>query len=266
MLLLTVFTSKMAYSQEQTLHKFIAIKNPKALKVDELSNIYIVDAHKGIVKYNADFDSVAYFQKLQNGSIGTVDITDPMRVLVYYPDYFKVVMLDNMLSAITTIDLKKLPIQQPSAIASARDGGFWVYDYMQLKFLKFDRQLKLVATSNDLRVALQEVLRFDVLFEKYNELIALDYHKGLYFFDRFGDFQNKLELPASSGIHTMQKEGAQLIYSTPDAITLYNLETFERKMIDTKSLFNKKSRGIHFTRNFLYFLADDGLYIYNNTP
>src|SRR5690606_31003589 len=121
-----------------------------------------------------------------------MDVTDPMRILVYYPNFLQVVMLDRMMAPLNHVDLKMLGIRQPTAVAVSRDGSFWVYDYLQVKLIKLDRQYKNVAQSNDLRILLNEVPKFEMMFEKDNELWAYDKDKGLFIFNRFGDFLSKI--------------------------------------------------------------------------
>jgi hypothetical protein len=256
------FTS-ITYAQSPELLKTIHIPGAKLFSVDELKNVYIVDGKNGIVKYNAEGDSIAYFQVLTHGPISSIDVTDPMRVLVYYANFFKIMLLDRMLAPINTIDLKTLNIQQPTAIATAKDGGFWVYDYMQVKLMKLDRRYNSVANSNDLRVQLQEVPKFEMMFEKDNELWAYDPEKGLYVFNRFGDFINKIVLQSNLPILSFQKEQEQLIYATQELITVYNLQNFTTKILNIEHLIGKKNKGVFINRDYFYVLNKEGLSIYS---
>lgn len=237
----------------------------RRFSVDELNNVYLVDKKNGITKYNAEGDSVAFFQQISLGPVGAMDVTDPMRILVYYPNFLQVVMLDRMMAPLNHVDLKMLGIRQPTAVAVSRDGSFWVYDYLQVKLIKLDRQYKNVAQSNDLRILLNEVPKFEMMFEKDNELWAYDKDKGLFIFNRFGDFLSKIELPSATAVLNIRKEQDQVIYTSADLISVYNLKDLTLKTLDVMQVTGEKPRAVWITKDHLYVLGPGGLNIYNVT-
>ncbi len=240
-------------------------KDIRRFSVDELNNVYLADKKNGITKYNAEGDSVCFFQHISLGPVGAMDVTDPMRVLVYYPNFLQVVMLDRMMAPLNQVDLKTLGIRQPTAVAVSRDGGFWVYDYLQVKLIKLDRQYKNVAQSNDLRILLNEVPKFEIMFEKDNELWAYDQEKGLFIFNRFGDFLNKITLPSATAVLNIRKEQDQVIYTSAGLISVYNLQDLTLKTLDVMQVTGEKPRAVWITKDHLYVLAPGGLNIYNVT-
>lgn len=251
------------HAQAPMLQRQLPGKQLRRFSVDELNNIYLVDKTNGITKYNAEGDSVAFFQQISQGPVGAMDVTDPMRVLVYYPNFLQITVLDRMMAPLSRVDLKALGIQQPTAIAASRDGGFWVYDYLQVKLIKMDRQYKNVAGSNDLRLLLDEVPKFELMFEKDNELWAYDKEKGVFVFNRFGDLINKIALSSATVVLNIQKEQDQLIYTAADLISVYSLRDFSLKTLDIVQVTGEKARGVFLSRDRLYVLTADGLNIYH---
>lgn len=241
---------------------YISKKQGKLLSVDELSNIYIVDKKNGITKYNETGDSIAFFQQLINGPIASLDVTDPMRLLVYYPNFNKVLLLDRMLGLNSTIDLKLMGINQPSAVATAKDGGFWVYDYSQFKMLKFDRQMKKVVESNDLRLVMTDVPKFNLILEHENELWALSDVNVLFVFTRYGELVNTYPLGLEEEIINMQREGNQLIYSTNKNAFVFDINSQQKKNISLTPLIKQEIKGIEFTKDKVYLLQKDGVYTF----
>lgn len=241
--------------------RVILKKQPKLMAVDELSNIYIVDKRNNITKYDEHLDSVANFQIAQNGPVSSIDVSDPFRVLVYYTNFNKLIILDRMLSVQNTIDLKLLHIHQPTAVATSKDGGFWVYDYSQNKLLKYDRQLALVAESNDLRIALGVSPKFDILLERQNELWGLSDDNHLYMFTRYGELVNHFKLDTDEPILSLQRVENQLIYATNSQIFVQKLDN---NIVNTINLpqDGKKLKQVIFTYQYIYQLNDEGVLIW----
>lgn len=227
--------------------------NGKLIQVDELNNLYIVDKKNGITKYNDTGDSVAFFQIMNNGPIESIDVTDPLRILVHYPNFNKMLVLDRMLAMQNTIDLKLLQVNQATAVATTKDGGFWVYDYSQNKLLKYDRQYRVASESNDLRVSLNVVPRFNYLLERSNELWALSEQNELFVFTRFGDYVNQYKLETTEPIVALQRVGDQLIYATNNKIYLHQLLNQQIRMIDL-GVGKGEILGVVFTSEKIYLL------------
>ena len=254
-----------AHAQKPVLSKQLVAKNIKLFKVDELNSVYLIDKKNAITKYNDAGDSLAFFQQITNGPIGAVDASDPLRVLVYYPNFLKIVVLDRMLAPLNTVDLSALGIQQPTAIAASQDGSFWVYDYSQVSLMKIDKQYKKMAQSNNLRVMLNEVPKFELMFETDKELFAYDSNRGLYMFTRFGDFINKLPLQADSEILDIQKIQNQIVYATAKNIYVYNLNDFSVNSMNIGQVIGTAAKSVYLDRSFLYVLNSAGLDIYSVT-
>src|SRR4051812_1226942 len=82
----------------------------RMMTVDELGNVYVVRKDNSLVKFTEAGDSSTFYRSVLNGEIGGVDATNPLRVVVYYPAYSKVVLLDRMLAPKSELDLKKMNI------------------------------------------------------------------------------------------------------------------------------------------------------------
>ena len=62
------------------------------------------------------------------GALRFVDAGNPMKVLVFYPDFARLILLDSKLSPQSTIDLRELKINQPLTACNSKENGYWVYD------------------------------------------------------------------------------------------------------------------------------------------
>ena len=96
---------------------------------DNLDNLYIITVQEQLKKYNANGDSVAVFNGVKRfGKLYAVDVSNPMKLLLFYKDFSNVVILDRLLAVRSTIDLRQHNILQASAIAISYDNNIWVFD------------------------------------------------------------------------------------------------------------------------------------------
>ena len=70
--------------------------------------------------------------------LAQIDVSNPMRVLLYYKDFSTIVILDRFMTNRSTIDLRKQDIFQVEAVCLSYDNKIWVYDEFEHK-LKKDR-------------------------------------------------------------------------------------------------------------------------------
>jgi hypothetical protein len=76
--------------------------------VDNLDNIYILNSRNQVKKLNANGDSVAIYNDVKKfGQATLIDVSNPLKLLLYYKDFATVVVLDRFLNAVNVIDLRK---------------------------------------------------------------------------------------------------------------------------------------------------------------
>src|SRR5919112_2019992 len=73
---------------------------------DNLGNIYIINAASHLKKFNDKGDSVSSINDVRRyGKISSIDVTNPLKILVYYKEFARLVVLDRLLNVRSTIDL-----------------------------------------------------------------------------------------------------------------------------------------------------------------
>jgi hypothetical protein len=94
--------------------------------VDNLGNLYIVSNTGQIKKIGPNGDSIAVFNNVrQYGKLYLIDVTNPLRALLYYRDFGTIVVLDRFLNTRATIDLRKQQLFQVNAIGQSYDNNIW---------------------------------------------------------------------------------------------------------------------------------------------
>jgi len=244
-------------AQELILFRTLPI-SARYLTTDGVGNIYVVLPDNTIVRYDENGDSTGNYKSVINGSIGQVDATNPLRILVFYPDYNKLVLLDKMLTPISEVAIQHIAPSGTRVVASAADGAIWMYDGFQAQLKKIDITLQKVISSNDLRQELQTVLTPNFMVEYNRQVYMSDTAKGIYIFDRFGNFVQSIPL---QGIYYFQPMGSHIVYLKNDTLFAWDMEKIKSATLHIPQRKNLP-RMASLVRDKLYVLFDDALQIF----
>ena len=133
------------------------------------------------------------------GAPASIDVSDPFAILLFYPEYGTVVVLDRTLSELGRIDLFALnEVRQPEALARASDRGTWVFDAWdyRLKLLNPGGGLRL--QSNDLRLELKLSEAPSAIFvDRGTVLLHYAAEQKLAVFTNYGRFKHWVDLPTA---------------------------------------------------------------------
>jgi hypothetical protein len=241
----------------QELIRSVPTEHARSITTDELGNVYLVRQDNALIRYSSEGDSTGNFRSIQNGDLQWVDATNPLRILLYYQAFSKVILLDRMLTVKNELDLKKLSIFNPPAVGMSADGRIWVYDFVNARLKKIDDQLNVINTSNDMRQESETVPRPTALLERDTRVFLCDPANGIYTFDRFASYLNTLEI---KGAEHLQAFGSQLIYRDRDSLRAYDLKTLSLRTIPLPAQPDFIAARVE--RNRLYLLFADRLELY----
>lgn len=164
-------------------------------EVDNLGNIYVLNADNQLKKLSAAGDSLAVFNDVRRyGKIAYIDVTNPLKILLYYQDFGTVVMLDRFLNNINSIDLRKFNFFQVSSIGLAYDNTLWLYDELEGKLKKIGDDGSLILETTDIRQLTDAVPEPELLTDQGGLVYLYDSLKGLFIFDHYGGFQKFIPL------------------------------------------------------------------------
>ncbi len=230
-----------------------------AFTVDHLDNIYLLTSTDQLKKLDAIGDSVAVFNNVKNnGKVLHIDVSNPLRVLLYYKDFSTVVVLDRLLNVRSTIDLRKQNIFQVQAIGLSYDNKLWLYDEQEHKLKKIDEDGKLLFETSDFRQLFNEAYSFTSVSDQDGFLYLYDSLKGVLVFDYYGSLKRKIPL---TGLKNFKAAGKFLFGIRNDSLVRYQADIFfSKEIILPQGL--RQALAISFTANRAYALKSDGLEIY----
>jgi hypothetical protein len=228
--------------------------------VDNLDNIYILNSRNQIKKLDVNGDSVAVFNDIKKyGQATFIDVSNPLKVLLYYKDFATIVALDRFLNIRNTIDLRKQNILQVRAIGQSYDNKIWVYDELESKLKKIDEDGKLLLETPDFRLLLGQAPSPLKIFDEDKYVYLYDSLQGVFVFDYYGALKNNIMI---SRWQNFKVAGKYIFGSRADTLYRYEIKTFlldDWKM--PEQLYH--SRAFNFSSTRLYALKNDGIEIYS---
>ena len=227
--------------------------------VDNLGNIYLLNADDQIKKLNSNGDSVSVANALKRyGDIYSMDVSNSLKLAVYYKDFSTIVVLDRFLKNVNTIDLRKYGILQANSVAISYDNNYWVFDEVENKLKKIDDNGNLLLSTPDLRTVFDELFLPEKIIDYSGYVYLYNKTSGCKIFDYYGAL--KESLPALNWDNIQVIKNSILGYNS-NGIHVYNIQLFT----ENNFVINGKMNALKMQKLFnnLYVLKTDGLYMYS---
>jgi hypothetical protein len=263
---LTIFLLLFAYcfgSKAQSDSSFMSFKKLKGdivgFAADNFDNIYLLNSSDQLKKINENGDSVAVFNNVRKyGKVAQIDVSNPLRVLLYYKDFSTVVILDRLLNIRSTIDFRKQEIFQVQAVCLSYDNKIWLYDEFEHKLKKIDEDGKVLFATTDFRQLFDEAFSFTSISDQDGFIYLYDKNKGVYVFDYYGALKNIFSL---TGYDNFKAVGKFITGTRNDSLMRYYPSNLLLQEVKLPSSF-RQAQSILFTATKAYALKKDELDIY----
>lgn len=168
-------------------------------QVDRLGNVYYVDSKNGLNKYEPNIKRYTRYADMRSGKITSIDVSNPLRVVVFYEGRSIAKFLDVNLTEINSFDIRTTYSEGwISLVASSNNNGLWMYDNVNRKIIKIDVQFNTQFSTGDLYLVLSEKINPIALKENADELFLCDSTNGIFVFDMFGGLKRKI--PSSAQV------------------------------------------------------------------
>lgn len=196
--------------------------------VDHFGNIYLYTKNE-IQK----IDSLGVLKnKYSNNALGKIhsmDVSNPLKILVFYQENSSIVFLDNTLSEQgKSVSLQNTSVEFITHACVSQNNGFWVYDPQMFELKRFDEQLNQLSNSGNLYQITKEVLKPTQIIERDNQIILSDEKNGVYFFDLNGNFIKKFPCEEC---HLLEYYNSIITYEQDATLMQYHMQYLEKKSI-----------------------------------
>ena len=240
-ILILTFSLFIIKSDEYILYKSIPVSQVQYFTTDNLGNTYFIE-NNVLRKLDSRDGKLYNFSEKNIGNLSMADATNALRILLLYPDFNLIKILDSKLAPTSTVDLRQINIFQPKLITNSYNDCIWVYDQQDFRLKRINPSLQIVNESPNLKQLLNIELKPNYLIENSKWLYLNDPNNGIIIFDFFGTYYKTLPI---KGIKSFQIIGDEIIYfSNKDSIPSfkrYNLNTQIEKDILLPALQAKDS-------------------------
>ena len=218
-----------SYFQESNFRLIKSIPTKTAIvTTDNLGNIYITKGNS-LEKYNSKGEFLKKLSDKNLGNLSFVDTRDPLKILLYYKSFQRIIFIDNMLSPSgNSISLDELGLNQTSLVCTSHNSGFWIYNQQNLELIRFDQNLQITQQTGSVIQITGEAINPNFMTECNNKLYINDPQKGILVFDIFGTYSRKIPI---LGVQSFQVADEQIIYLKNDILKSHNLITQEESEI-----------------------------------
>lgn len=192
--------------------------------MDNLGQLYELMDEDVIRKYAKNGHIQYEYRHPELLSITSIDVTDPYKIGVFYRDQQEILLLDNTLNPLSTLQLKSLENTNFTAFSRSMEGDFWLYESNQQKLFRIDNGLNVLAESFPLYQ--EGIDHFSpIAFEiSQNRLVVGDTNGTVLVFDHLANYLNRLDLPPFLNFHLIDN---RLLLIRNDGVYLYDFESFE---------------------------------------
>lgn len=225
---------------------------------DKLCNIYLIDANYEILKYTPEGKETFRYNNNRLDRPTFIDATDPFNILVFYPDYQTIILLDRTMTHTATLNFSDFDFFNVNAVAFSGDNKLWVYDELNFRLKKIDRNGKHIQVSDDLSLLLDTDFKPNFIVERELKVFVNDPDVGILVFDAFGQYVKKLDF---KGLSDFQVSRNLLIFRDKNnKVQIFHLDSL---LTSPARLSESIPVGkIQYQTGFLYAQDETGLSIF----
>ncbi len=227
-------------------------------RTDPIGNVYIANGNN-LKKFDGEQRPAADYTNSNLGDIFSVDVSDPLRILLYFKDHNQIVWVDNYLREIRSpVFLDAIGIDQAKLVCSSSQGGFWVLNGLNNRIRYYDARLQFVYESISLNALTGPDINPSQMIEKNRQLYLNIPGTGILVFDLFGNYLKTLVVDAPSEFQVTER---YLYYFKEGQLYSYHLITAEVIPVELPD-----SRDVLYAElqpGFMYLFTERGFRVYS---
>jgi hypothetical protein len=194
---------------------------------DRLGNCYVIVENQ-ILEFDTLGKPKANYSNLNSGNLFSVDASNPLKIVLFFPDFARLEVLDNKLALVSTIELRNLNIIQPLTVCQSVQDGYWIFDLQDMQLKKIDLNLQNQFESGNLGQLLGVSLFPNYISETDKNVFLNNPATGILVFDRYGSYLKQIPF---TGLKSFQIIGNELLFIRDKKLMKYNLKTLEQNEV-----------------------------------
>ena len=249
--------------QATTDSSFKFVKNVKGkfslVNVDVLGNIYVITDNNKLKKLNSNGDSLSIFNEVKKyGTVSYLDVTNPLKVMLFYKNFSTAVFLDRQLTFRNSINFKQQNIFKTKAITTSYDNNIWLFDEQDFKLKKINATGIVLSQTSDMRQLFDAAPTTTTIIDYDNSVYLYDTQKGFFIFDYYGSLKNQIVLKDWKNITVSNNT---IFGIASDTLNSYEIKTQVQKKY-TLPVFFKDTKNIIVQNGKVFLHRKTGIDIY----
>lgn len=217
-IILFILFSSIAFPGDSTL-----ILKCKKIAIDNIGNIYTVNDDV-ITKYFVNHQNKVFSTKAY-GTLESIDVTNGLKILLYFKDFQRILFLDSQLSPNgEIIELSNIGLEQATFVCTSFNNGFWVYNQANNELLRFNQNLEASVKTGNLKRLLNMDVNPNYMIEHNGRLYLNNPTTGILVFDIYGAFIKNIPLIA---LQKFQVQYPYIFFTKDNKLQYFNMNTFE---------------------------------------
>lgn len=227
------------------------------IALDQLGQLYTVNQKNEVIQYRADGTEGFRYNNNTLGRLKLVDPTNPFAILLYYPDFQTIVLLDRTLNEQSRIVLSELDLIDIELVAMGNDNYIWLYDAVDIQLKKLSETGTMSFQSDRLNQLLQQIPQPTQLLALNNQLLLNDPESGILVFDQYGRYDTTLPVLDAESLQLLDEN--RLVYLRAGAVYAYDLRALQEIPLELK-ISCKKNCRLKIGKEKAYWLENGQLY------
>lgn len=194
---------------------------------DHLGNAYVI-AENQLLQFDSHGKPKATYSETGLGALRSVDASNPLKILLYYPDFLQINVLNSKLALQSTIRLRPLGITQPTLICNSNNEGYWIFDMQDFQLKKIDLNLQVKFESGNVSQNVGYDILPDFLVESENYVYLNNPATGILVFDLYGTYYKTIPV---KNLGSFQIINDELLYVSMNKLISFHLKKLEEKEI-----------------------------------
>ena len=224
---------------------------------DNLGNAYVIVGNQ-VLQFSASGKPKANYSESSYGQLRSIDVSDPLKLVLFYPDFGRLILLNAQLSVQSSIYLRQLGIQQAMIACGSDYGGYWLFDRQDFQLKKVDLNLQIAYQSGDLLSLTSVNVNPNFMIENNGFVYMNDPLNGIFVFDRYGTYFKTIPIKIAGHFQIIENE---LLYISDSSLKAFHLKTLIEREILLPAHSNIKNARIESQE--LYLLTNDSLAFYS---
>ncbi len=200
---------------------------------DNLGNTYLIKGEE-IKKYNQTGDLFKTFSNKTFGKITSLDVTNPLRILVFYKDFATILILDDQLSQNgDPMNLQDYSLEQSDVICTSFNNGIWFFSRENMELIRIDENFKPVVNTGNLNRLLGTDLKPNFMIEHNGYIFLNNPLEGILIFDIYGTYFKTIVV---KGLQHFQVKDNFMFFYMDGILKSYNIKDLTQKELTFKNV------------------------------